>query len=74
VTAGMEVSDDNSVSSINFDATRMFYGNAFEAIALRAQERPFHPVRDYLDASKWDGLKRLSTYDEAVSALLLGYG
>jgi hypothetical protein len=33
VTAGVELSDDNSVSSINFDATRMFYGNAFEAFS-----------------------------------------
>ena len=30
-----------------------------QAIALRAQERAFHPVREYLDALAWDGVERL---------------
>ena len=30
-----------------------------QAIHLRAQERAFHPVRDYLDALAWDGVERL---------------
>jgi predicted P-loop ATPase len=30
-----------------------------QAIALRAQERGFHPVREYLDAIAWDGVNRL---------------
>ena len=30
-----------------------------QAIGLRAQERAFHPVRDYLDGLKWDGVARL---------------
>ncbi len=33
-----------------------------QAIALCAQERSFHPVRDYLGALKWDGLKRLDSW------------
>jgi predicted P-loop ATPase len=33
-----------------------------QAIALRAQERSFHPVRDYLDALKWDGVERLESW------------
>ena len=30
-----------------------------QAIGLRAQERAFHPVREYLDALAWDGVERL---------------
>jgi predicted P-loop ATPase len=33
-----------------------------QAIALRAQERSFHPVRDYLDSLKWDGGNRLGSW------------
>lgn len=33
VTKGLEVPDGNVASSIDFDTTRMFYGNAFEAFA-----------------------------------------
>jgi hypothetical protein len=33
VVQGLDVPDDNIVASINFDTTRMFYGNAFEAFA-----------------------------------------
>jgi predicted P-loop ATPase len=29
---------------------------------LRARERPFHPVRDYLDALRWDGVNRLESW------------
>jgi predicted P-loop ATPase len=32
------------------------------AIDLRASERPFHPVRDYLSALKWDGHPRLNRW------------
>jgi len=33
VIRGMDLPDDGSVTSINFNSTRMFYGNAFEAFA-----------------------------------------
>jgi predicted P-loop ATPase len=33
-----------------------------QAIELRAQERSFHPVRDYLDALEWDGVKRFDAW------------
>jgi predicted P-loop ATPase len=33
-----------------------------QAIELRAQERSFHPVRDYLRELKWDGTERLRTW------------
>ena len=33
-----------------------------QAVALRAQERAFHPIRQYLDALKWDGRARLDSW------------
>jgi predicted P-loop ATPase len=54
-----------------------------QAVDLRAHERKFHPVRDYLDSLEWDGTERLSTlfssyfgaeqtpYVEAVSRMFL---
>jgi predicted P-loop ATPase len=33
-----------------------------QAIALRARERGFHPIRDYLDGLEWDGERRLWTW------------
>jgi predicted P-loop ATPase len=32
------------------------------AIDLRARENAFHPVKDYLNAVKWDGVQRLETW------------
>jgi len=32
------------------------------AVDLRASERPFHPVRDYLSALRWDGHPRLNSW------------
>jgi predicted P-loop ATPase len=54
-----------------------------QAVDVRAHERRFHPVRDYLDGLEWDGTERLSTlfttyfgakpgaYAEAVSRMFL---
>jgi predicted P-loop ATPase len=33
-----------------------------QAVDLRATERAFHPVRDYLDGLKWDGQARISKW------------
>ena len=33
-----------------------------QAVDLRAQERAFHPVYDYLDSLRWDGQARLKTW------------
>ena len=35
---------------------------AAQAIEAVAQERPFHPVREYLDGLRWDGVPRLKTW------------
>jgi predicted P-loop ATPase len=54
-----------------------------QAVDVRAHERRFHPVRDYLDSLEWDGTARLSTlfgtyfgaeqtkYTEAASRMFL---
>ncbi len=33
----------------------------FDAVNVVAQERSFHPVRDYLNSTKWDGVQRVDT-------------
>lgn len=33
-----------------------------QAVTLRAQERPFHPVRDYLNGLRWDAKLRLDSW------------
>ncbi len=35
---------------------------AHQAVDMRAHERAFHPVRDYLDGLRWDSRKRLVTW------------
>jgi len=56
---------------------------AGQAVQTVAREHPFHPVRDYLDSLKWDGISRIddwltlylgvdaSAYTRAVSAKFL---
>ncbi|WP_202396918.1 VapE domain-containing protein [Teichococcus coralli] len=33
-----------------------------QAVALRARERGFHPVQEYLNGLRWDGTERLATW------------
>ncbi len=33
-----------------------------QAVDIRAHERAFHPVRDYLDSVKWDGTERVGAW------------
>lgn len=54
-----------------------------QAVDLRASERPFHPVRDWLGGLKWDGQKRIdcwastylgsesSPYSDGIGAMFL---
>jgi predicted P-loop ATPase len=49
--------------------------DVFESVTTVAEESPFHPVREYLDALVWDGKYRLTdwlatTYLGAVPALI----
>ena len=56
VASGVEVGDDHTAASTNFDATRMFYGNAFEAFGDNVEfltclnnlieDRPFDRLRN----------------------------
>jgi predicted P-loop ATPase len=45
----------NGLEQINKDVSH-------QAVDLRAGERSFHPVRDYLDALAWDGVGRLLSW------------
>ena len=56
---------DTDDASLRFYMERL-YGmtgkdRIFDAVNVVAQERSFHPVRDYLNECKWDGVKRLDT-------------
>ncbi|HEX5864997.1 MAG TPA: VapE domain-containing protein, partial [Casimicrobiaceae bacterium] len=39
---------------------RLAKDTVHQAVEVRAHEKKFHPVRDYLDALVWDGMERLS--------------
>jgi predicted P-loop ATPase len=45
----------NGIPKVGKDTTH-------QAVDQRAQERSFHPVRDYLDGLNWDGVKRLDDW------------
>jgi predicted P-loop ATPase len=55
VTALQEILQASGLEKIGKDAVH-------QAVDLRADEQRFHPVRDYLDALKWDGSMRLSAW------------
>lgn len=42
--------------------------NLEAAILQVARERPYHPVRDYLEALEWDGTERLAHLPDAIGA------
>lgn len=55
VTAGLEIGDDNAAGSMDYDTTRMFYGNTFEVLGGHVsiltmlnnliEDRPFDQLR-----------------------------
>jgi Virulence-associated protein E len=45
-----------------FGFRRLGKGTTHEAIDKHAREHSFHPVRDYLNALKWDGKDRVRTW------------
>ena len=56
---------DSDDASLRFYMER-FYGmtgkdRIFDAVNVVAQERSFHPVRDYLQSCVWDGIPRVDT-------------
>ena len=42
-----------------------------EALAAVAMERPFHPVRDYLESLQWDGEARLDSWIERLGGAVV---
>jgi predicted P-loop ATPase len=55
VTQLQEWLQQNGLSAVSKDVV-------FQAVDLRARERSFHPVKDYLSGLEWDGAPRLSTW------------
>jgi predicted P-loop ATPase len=55
VTALQELLQASGLEKVGKDAVH-------QAVDLRADERRFHPVRDYLDALRWDGTPRLARW------------
>jgi len=46
----------------HYGMPRVAKDTTHQAVDQRAQERAFHPVRDYLDGLKWDGRQRLEAW------------
>lgn len=55
VSALHEWFQNNGLETVGNDVTH-------EAVDLRASERAFHPVKDYLNSLRWDGEPRLGTW------------
>lgn len=55
VTALQELLQRSGIETLGKDVVH-------QAVDLRARERSFHPVREYLDFLVWDGTARLSTW------------
>ncbi len=58
---------DEDVSQVqewlqHFGLSKIGRDTVHQAIHLRAQERAFHPIRDYLDSLVWDGKPRIDRW------------
>ena len=58
VASGLTVSPDLEVSSSQFERTRMFYGNAFEALGNLVDLIAY--ANNVLQGRKWDAFERLT--------------
>ncbi|WP_312820768.1 hypothetical protein [Brevundimonas sp.] len=61
VTAGIEIGPDRVATSTHFDATRMFYGNAFEAFASNVET--LTALNNLIAGRAYDQLASLSLSD-----------